>query len=179
MASGAAGTALHMQTAQWSAFLKSSRPLRPKLAVSQAMPALSVGYGTARRAMVRAEYRQGGGGSDFFAGFVLGGVVFGALGYLVAPQLTKSFSEVARTERVGGSKKGPKYLEEEDNYGDYPKPERQAENPNDGALSAADQKTRKTLVEKIAQLNAAIDDISAQLSADEKLDKFNELETAA
>lgn len=33
-------------------------------------------------------HRRGGGG-DFVAGFVLGGVVFGALGYLLAPQVTK------------------------------------------------------------------------------------------
>lgn len=31
--------------------------------------------------------RRGGGARDFVAGFLLGGAVFGALGYLLAPQV--------------------------------------------------------------------------------------------
>ena len=31
--------------------------------------------------------RRGGGAGDFVAGFLLGGAVFGALGYLLAPQV--------------------------------------------------------------------------------------------
>ena len=33
--------------------------------------------------------RRGGGGVDFVAGFMLGGVVIGTLGYLLAPQVIK------------------------------------------------------------------------------------------
>ena len=31
--------------------------------------------------------RRGGGAGDFVAGFLLGGAVFGALGYVLAPQV--------------------------------------------------------------------------------------------
>lgn len=92
---------------------------------------------------VRAEYngRRGGGSGDFVAGFLLGGVVFGALGYLFAPQVNK----LVGRERNESSKKLPKGLEEDEGL----------------------EKTRSNLNEKIAQLNAAIDDVSAQLRADD------------
>ena len=36
--------------------------------------------------------RKSGGGVDFVAGFMLGGVVIGTLGYLLAPQVIKQVS---------------------------------------------------------------------------------------
>ncbi|KAG9158108.1 hypothetical protein Leryth_000261 [Lithospermum erythrorhizon] len=41
-------------------------------------------------ATVRAEYgdHRGGTGGDFVAGFLVGGAIFGALGYVLAPQVT-------------------------------------------------------------------------------------------
>ncbi|KHF99948.1 Low-density lipoprotein receptor-related 2 [Gossypium arboreum] len=88
---------------------------------------------------VSAEYRNGsrGGGSDFVTGFLLGGAIFGTLGYVFAPQIRRS-------------------LLNEDEYGF-----RKAKRPlyYEGGL----EKTRETLNEKISQLNAAIDNVSSRL----------------
>ncbi|GMI65650.1 hypothetical protein like AT5G16660 [Hibiscus trionum] len=88
---------------------------------------------------VSAEYRNGSrsGGSDFVAGFLLGGAIFGTLGYIFAPQIRRS-------------------LLNEDEYGF-----RKAKRPiyyEEGL-----EKTRETLNEKINQLNAAIDNVSSRL----------------
>ncbi|KAK8514565.1 hypothetical protein V6N13_103272 [Hibiscus sabdariffa] len=88
---------------------------------------------------VSARYRDGGrgGGSDFIAGFLLGGAIFGTLGYLFAPQIRRS-------------------LLNEDEYGF-----RKAKRPiyyEEGL-----EKTRETLNERISQLNAAIDNVSSRL----------------
>ncbi|KAL4353269.1 hypothetical protein GQ457_06G024190 [Hibiscus cannabinus] len=88
---------------------------------------------------VSAQYRDGsrGGGSDFAAGFLLGGAIFGTLGYIFAPQIRRS-------------------LLNEDEYGF-----RKAKRPiyyEEGL-----EKTRETLNEKINQLNAAIDNVSSRL----------------
>ncbi|KAB5529714.1 hypothetical protein DKX38_019795 [Salix brachista] len=78
-----------------------------------------------------------GGGSDFVAGFVLGGAVFGTLAYIFAPQIRRS-------------------LLNEDEYGF-----RRAKRPvyYDEGL----EKTRQTLNAKISQLNSAIDKVSSRL----------------
>ncbi|XVF42869.1 hypothetical protein PTKIN_Ptkin01aG0400400 [Pterospermum kingtungense] len=92
-----------------------------------------------RKFSVCAEYRDGrkGGGSDFVAGFLLGGAIFGTLGYIFAPQIRRS-------------------LLNEDEYGF-----RKAKRPiyYDGGL----EKTRQTLNAKINQLNSAIDNVSSRL----------------
>ncbi|XP_047337340.1 uncharacterized protein LOC124941118 [Impatiens glandulifera] len=79
----------------------------------------------------------GGGGGDFAAGFLLGGAIFGTLGYIFAPQIRKAILN-------------------EDEYGF-----RRAKRPiyYDGGL----EKTRQTLNEKISQLNSAIDNVSSRL----------------
>lgn len=74
------------------------------------------------------------------AGFFLGGLVFGALGYVLAPQITKSL-ERAQTEK-------------ED--------ELESKIEDDESLET----TRRNLNERIAQLSAAIDDVSAQVKND-------------
>lgn len=92
-----------------------------------------------RRISVRAEYHDGGrgGGSDFVAGFLLGGAIFGTLAYVFAPQIRRS-------------------LLNEDEYGF-----RRAKRPiyYDEGL----EKTRQTLNAKISQLNSAIDNVSSRL----------------
>ncbi|CAM6015095.1 unnamed protein product [Sphagnum balticum] len=123
----------------------------------------SHGRFSCHRAVVSAEYRRGGAGAgDFVAGFLLGGVVFGALGYLLAPQITKSISEDIEKEEEDGPRKRPaRFLEDDEGL----------------------EKTRKNLNEKIAQLNAAIDDVSAQLRSEDGFGNPNEttaeLESAA
>lgn len=114
--------------------------------------------------MVCADYsdRRGGGAGDFVAGFLLGGAVFGALGYILAPQISKSLEEGDSVKDEGTAAKRPaRYLEDDEGL----------------------EKTRQTLNEKIAQLNAAIDDVSAQLRTEEGLGSSNgsnvELESAA
>ncbi|CAM6062597.1 unnamed protein product [Sphagnum tenellum] len=131
----------------------------------KALPYRSTGGGSgSHRAVVAAEYRRGGGGGggDFMAGFLLGGVVFGALGYLLAPQITKSISEeIEKQEGDEPPKKPTQFLEDDEGL----------------------EKTRKNLNEKIAQLNAAIDDVSAQLRSEDGFGISNagtaELESAA
>jgi uncharacterized protein YlxW (UPF0749 family) len=99
---------------------------------------------------------------DFVAGFLLGGVIFGAIGYLIAPVVSKSIAaaekETQDDEEVEGPpKKLPKYVEDEEGL----------------------ESTRKSLNEKIAQLNAAIDNVSAQLRAEDVNESAVELESAA
>ncbi|MCO5571038.1 hypothetical protein L7F22_024769 [Adiantum nelumboides] len=101
--------------------------------------------------------RRGSGAGEFVAGFVLGGLVFGALGYLFAPQVSS---------KLFGTKDG--------------------DTENSTSISDDDEgiaKTRRNLNEKIAKLNAAIDNVSAQLRADNGFtsadDNVTELEAAA
>ncbi|KAF2288054.1 hypothetical protein P3X46_008105 [Hevea brasiliensis] len=92
-----------------------------------------------RKLSVRAEYNDGsrGSGSDFVAGFLLGGAIFGTLAYIFAPQIRRS-------------------LLNEDEYGF-----RRAKRPiyYDEGL----EMTRQTLNAKISQLNSAIDNVSSRL----------------
>ena len=81
--------------------------------------------------------------SIFVGGFVLGGIVVGTLGCVYAPQISKA---LAGTDRKDLMRKLPKFIYDEEK---------------------ALEKTRKILTEKIEQLNSAIDDVSAQLRADD------------
>ncbi|KAL3650137.1 hypothetical protein CASFOL_006540 [Castilleja foliolosa] len=94
---------------------------------------------TNRKLSIHANYndRSSGSGADFVAGFVLGGAIFGTLGYIFAPQIRRS-------------------LLNEDEYGF-----RKAKRPiyYDEGL----EKTRQTLNDKISQLNSAIDNVSSRL----------------
>eukprot|EP00775_Hariotina_reticulata_P002886 gene2886-3176_t len=77
--------------------------------------------------------------SNFVAGFVTGGVVFGVLGFLLAPQISKALlSDDARLRL-------PRFLEDE--------------TPKDP------EATKQDLIDKIAQLNASIDEVAAQLKS--------------
>ncbi|KAI4330789.1 hypothetical protein MLD38_029040 [Melastoma candidum] len=98
---------------------------------------LSNKLGNRARFSVRADDSGRGSGSDFVAGFILGGAIFGTLAYVFAPQIRKS-------------------LLNEDEYGF-----RKAKRPiyyDDGL-----EKTRQTLNDKISQLNSAIDNVSSRL----------------
>ncbi|EEF52894.1 uncharacterized protein LOC8273643 [Ricinus communis] len=101
---------------------------------------------TSRRSLtVRAASDDGrpSSGSIFVGGFVLGGLIVGALGCVYAPQISKA---LAGTDRKDLMRKLPKFIYDEEK---------------------ALEKTRKVLTEKIAQLNSAIDDVSAQLRSDD------------
>ncbi|KAJ8762153.1 hypothetical protein K2173_007306 [Erythroxylum novogranatense] len=95
---------------------------------------------------VQAAYSDGGRPSNasiFVGGFVLGGLIVGALGCVFAPQISKA---LAGTDRKDLMRKLPKFIYDEEK---------------------ALEKTRKILTEKIAQLNSAIDDVSSQLRTED------------
>ncbi|EFJ36273.1 hypothetical protein SELMODRAFT_438138 [Selaginella moellendorffii] len=118
-----------------------------------------------RRTVVAAEYRRSGGGpGDFVAGFLLGGVVFGALGYLLAPQLNRSLDKVSSENGAALPTKPNKYLEDEG----IEFHELEEEN--------GIETTRKSLSAKIDELNAAIENVSAQLKEGESM---KEIEVSA
>ncbi|CAK0752334.1 hypothetical protein CVIRNUC_002138 [Coccomyxa viridis] len=85
--------------------------------------------------IVRAERDNGGG---FVTGFVVGGAIFGALGFLFAPQISAALLNDEQRLRL------PKFLDEEEK---------------------SPEATKQDLADKIASLNSAIDDVSAQLKA--------------
>ncbi|KAL3734416.1 hypothetical protein ACJRO7_023723 [Eucalyptus globulus] len=106
---------------------------------------------SSRQLTVSAEYRDGGrpsSASIFVGGFVLGGIIVGALGCVYAPQISKA---LAGTDRKDLMRKLPKFIYDEEK---------------------ALEKTRKVLAEKIAQLNSAIDDVSSQLRTEESSDEI-------
>ncbi|KAK4778664.1 hypothetical protein SAY86_006192 [Trapa natans] len=102
-----------------------------------------------RLTTIRAGYSDDGrpsSASIFVGGFVLGGIIVGALGCIFAPQISKA---LAATDRKDLMRKLPKFIYDEEK---------------------ALEKTRKVLTEKIAQLNSAIDEVSAQLRSEESPD---------
>jgi gas vesicle protein len=74
------------------------------------------------------------------SGFVLGGVVCGVLGFVFAPQISRAL--LGEDQRI----RLPRFMEE---------------------AELDPEVTKQNLAEKIAQLNAAIDDVSAQLRSQE------------
>jgi hypothetical protein len=83
---------------------------------------------------------RGGGDGGFTAGFVTGAVVFGALGFLFAPQISRALLGNDASLRL------PRLMEEDSG-------------PKDP------EATKQELIDKIAQLNSSIDDVAAQLKA--------------
>jgi hypothetical protein len=72
------------------------------------------------------------------SGFIMGGVVFGALGFLFAPQISRALLGDDARLRL------PRFMEED-------------AGPKDP------EATKQELIDKIAQLNASIDEVAAQL----------------
>ncbi|KAG6774842.1 hypothetical protein POTOM_022216 [Populus tomentosa] len=99
------------------------------------------------QAAANAAYSDGGrrpsNASIFVGGFVLGGLIVGALGCVYAPQISKA---LAGTDRKDLMRKLPKFIYDEEK---------------------ALEKTRRILAEKIEQLNSAIDDVSSQLRSED------------
>lgn len=87
------------------------------------------------------EGRGGGGGGGFVPGLLLGGAVFGALGFFFAPQLSRVVLRGKEKLQEGWGGTSVPFLESDE--------ERM-------------ESTRQNLNEKIAALNAAIDEFSAQ-----------------
>lgn len=75
------------------------------------------------------------------AGFVMGGVVFGALGFLFAPQISRALLGEDQRLRL------PRFMEEE--------------------VPKDPEATKQELIDKIAQLNASIDEVASQLKPKE------------
>ncbi|GLT35264.1 hypothetical protein SLA2020_097320 [Shorea laevis] len=102
---------------------------------------------SSRRSLkIQAAYRDDGrpsSASIFVGGFVLGGVIVGALGCVFASQISNALAGVNRREIM---KKLPKFIYDEEK---------------------ALEKKRKILSEKIYQLNLAIDEISAQIRSED------------
>mmetsp|Transcript_21295 Transcript_21295/g.25634 ORF Transcript_21295/g.25634 Transcript_21295/m.25634 type:complete len:196 (+) Transcript_21295:115-702(+) len=95
----------------------------------------------------------GGGGGGFFFGFLVGGAICGSLAFLFAPQLSRRLlTDDARL-------KLPKFFRDN----------------GDEALET----TRRTLNDKIAQLNLAIDEVSMQLTAEEEAEEGSETEVSS
>ncbi|XP_010500214.1 PREDICTED: uncharacterized protein LOC104777632 [Camelina sativa] len=95
---------------------------------------------------VQSAYRDDDGSGStglFVGGFILGGLIVGALGCVYAPQISKA---IAGADRKDLMRKLPKFIYDEEK---------------------ALEKTRKVLAEKIAQLNSAIDDVSSQLKSED------------
>ncbi|DBA92595.1 hypothetical protein WJX77_011711 [Trebouxia sp. C0004] len=91
--------------------------------------------------LVRAESSRGGG---FASGFIVGGALFGTLGFLFAPQISRAILGQDQKLRL------PKFLEEEEK---------------------SPEATKQDLADKIAQLNSAIDDVSSQLKASDAVEE--------
>ncbi|KAE9586665.1 hypothetical protein Lalb_Chr23g0265631 [Lupinus albus] len=107
---------------------------------------LNLNRSTKRPLLVKATYSDGGrpgSASIFVGGFLLGGLIVGTLGCVYAPQISKALAGADRKELM---KKLPKFIYDEEK---------------------ALEKTRKVLSLKIEQLNAAIDDVSAQLRSED------------
>uniref|UniRef100_G3MKZ6 Uncharacterized protein n=1 Tax=Amblyomma maculatum TaxID=34609 RepID=G3MKZ6_AMBMU len=106
----------------------------------------SDGLACRRQISVQCAYSEGERPSNagiFIGGFVLGGLIMGTLGCVYAPQISRTLAGADKKDLM---RKLPKFIYDEEK---------------------ALEKTRKILTEKIAQLNAAIDDVSSQLRADD------------
>ncbi|CAA0834915.1 expressed protein localized to the inner membrane of the chloroplast [Striga hermonthica] len=92
-----------------------------------------------RALVVKASYSDGGrpsSASFIVGGFVLGGLIVAALGYVYVPQISKALAGADKKEIM---KKLPKFIYDEEKVL---------------------EKQRKKLAEKIEELNSAIDNIS-------------------
>ncbi|XP_004512285.1 uncharacterized protein [Cicer arietinum] len=117
-----------------------------KINSTQHFPGSSVRAKGSRNSSVIVRASRDGGrpssGSIFVGGFVLGSLIVGALGCVYAPKISEA---LAGADGKDFMRKLPKFMYDEEK---------------------ALERTRKMLTEKIAQLNSAIDSVSAQLRPD-------------
>ncbi|CAM8974895.1 hypothetical protein QQ045_028693 [Rhodiola kirilowii] len=103
-----------------------------------------------RSLMVQAAYGPDGrpsSSSIFVGGFVLGGIIVGTLGCVFAPKISQALAGVAGADHKDLMRKLPNFLYDEEK---------------------ALERTRKKLEAKIAKLNSAIDNASAQIRIDDE-----------
>nr|GMD58233.1 TRNA (guanine-N(7)-)-methyltransferase [Ipomoea batatas] len=95
------------------------------------------------------------GAASFVGGFVLGGIIAGALGCIYAPQISKVLAGAEIPDKKDLMRKLPKFIYDEEKALEF--------HYNMYILSCCEQRTRKILSAKIEQLNTAIDSMSSQL----------------
>nr|CAB3488087.1 unnamed protein product [Digitaria exilis] len=103
---------------------------------------------SAALSVYRDEDSKGGGG--FLAGFLIGGAIFGTLGYVFAPQISRTLDSLLDENGQDS---------ESDETGLQRGPRPQDGRYYDDGL----EKTRQTLGDKISQLNLAIDKAALRL----------------
>ncbi|XP_047329285.1 uncharacterized protein LOC124932664 [Impatiens glandulifera] len=89
--------------------------------------------------------------SSFLNGFILGGIVAGTLGFVYAPQISKT---LAGTDKKEIMRKLPNFIYDEEK---------------------ALEKKRQVLADKIQQLNTSIDDLSVRLRTEDSPDEVEVL----
>ncbi|EES12752.1 hypothetical protein BDA96_06G215600 [Sorghum bicolor] len=97
----------------------------------------------------RAQSEDSKGGGGFLAGFLIGGAIFGTLGYVFAPQISRTLDSLL-DENGQDSESDETDLQRV--------PRRQGQYYDEGL-----EKTRQTLGDKISQLNLAIDKAASRL----------------
>ncbi|KAL5223642.1 hypothetical protein ABZP36_010281 [Zizania latifolia] len=95
----------------------------------------------------RAQSEDSKGGGGFLTGFLIGGAIFGTLGYVFAPQISKKLNSLLDENGQDS---------ESDEHG-------LARPQNDQYYDEGLEKTRQTLGDKISQLNLAIDKAASRL----------------
>ena len=130
---------------------------------------------------------SGGGGTKgkggFVGGVLIGGAVFGALGFLFAPQLSKHIlkgkkvlDDLLDDDDTDDDDEEESFLEEEDRDDVAHNRYDEDGNPTSKALASSSmrlekraekelEETRKSLNQKIAELNRAIDEFSEEADA--------------
>ncbi|KAL6838874.1 hypothetical protein ACP4OV_031310 [Aristida adscensionis] len=98
----------------------------------------------------RAQSEDSKGGGGFLTGFLIGGAIFGTLGYVFAPQISRTLDSLLDENGQDG---------ESDETG----LQRVARSRNGRYYDEGLEKTRQTLGDKISQLNLAIDKAASRL----------------
>ncbi|XP_015698508.1 uncharacterized protein LOC102721131 [Oryza brachyantha] len=112
-------------------------------------------------AICRAQSEDSKGGGGFLTGFLIGGAIFGTLGYVFAPQISKTLDSLL--DESGQDSESDEHGLVKPRYGRY----------YDEGL----EKTRQTLGDKISQLNLAIDKAASRLkrvSGNEEKEAIND-----
>ena len=125
--------------------------------------------------------KSSGGGTKgkggFVGGVLIGGAVFGALGFLFAPQLSKHILKGKKVldDLLDDDTDEESFLEEEEDRDDVAHRYDEDGNPTSALASSSMrlekraekelEETRKSLNQKIAELNRAIDEFSEEADA--------------